>query len=361
MTAIHIQTRNLLKSFGSCCAVHDVSLEINKGEFFSLLGPSGCGKTTLLRMIAGLESPSEGSILMNDKDITSLPPYERKTNMVFQQYALFPHLTVEENILFGLRYKKNFSKTERKEKVRNILGLVQLTGFETRYSHELSGGQRQRVALARALILEPEALLLDEPLSALDQKLRTEMQVELKKLQRSLGITFILVTHDQEEALTMSDRIAVMNQGKIEQLDRPAVVFEKPRTEFVARFMNATNLFNAEIKTQDKDQISVETCGAAFILKSNSLEPQGNNIQLVVRPEKMKLVSTSTSELNLIFIPVIIKEFIYKGSYHLWVVQTTDGSLLTINQESKEDSNLNIGNKAFACWDPKHTVVLERT
>ncbi|CAA9396294.1 MAG: Spermidine/putrescine import ABC transporter ATP-binding protein PotA, partial [uncultured Phycisphaerae bacterium] len=229
---------------GDVRAVDGVSLDIAAGEFFALLGPSGCGKTTLLRVIAGLESPTAGAVHVAGVDVTGLPAHRRPVNMVFQQYALFPHLTVARNVAFGLRYQR-VRGAEAAARVRDALDLVQLPGYDDRYPGQLSGGQRQRVALARALVLRPRVLLLDEPLAALDQKLRREMQLELKRLQRSLGITFVFVTHDQEEALAMSDRVAVMNRGRVEQVDAAHRVFERPRTRFVAEFMGAANFMEA--------------------------------------------------------------------------------------------------------------------
>jgi ABC-type Fe3+/spermidine/putrescine transport system ATPase subunit len=271
-SSISVQIRGVTKSFGDFVAVDNVSLDIQRGEFFSLLGPSGCGKTTLLRMIAGFELPTRGQILIGGKDVTWLPPYKRPVNMVFQSYALFPHLTVTENVAFGLRYKK-LSGEAAARKAAESLALVRLEGFEGRYPGQLSGGQRQRVALARALAMEPEVLLLDEPLAALDQKLRKEVQLELKNLQKSLGITFIFVTHDQEEALTMSDRIAVMNKGKVEQLDASHHVFEYPKTEFVAQFMGAPNFSGAWSRpsrkgccTSDREPTPTSACARQLVL-----------------------------------------------------------------------------------------------
>src|SRR6476469_4177980 len=243
---VSVAIRGVTKRFGETAAVDRVSLDIRRGEFFSLLGPSGCGKTTVLRMIGGFETPTEGSIAIEGADMTDTPPYLRPVNMVFQHYALFPHLTVGQNVAFGLRYRP-LDGPARDRRVGEVLELLQLSGFETRRPDQLSGGQRQRVALARALALEPRVLLLDEPLGALDQKLRKEMQVELKHLQRRLGITFVFVTHDQEEALTMSDRLAVMNAGKVEQMDSASEVFEHPITPFVAEFMGAGNFITAKV------------------------------------------------------------------------------------------------------------------
>jgi ABC-type Fe3+/spermidine/putrescine transport system ATPase subunit len=242
-----VEIRGVTKRFGDSAAVDGVSLEIGRGELFALLGPSGCGKTTLLRMIGGLEAPSAGSIHIDGADVTAVPPHERPVNMVFQQYALFPHLTVAENVAFGLRYK-GVPKRSWAAEVAEALALVRLSGFEKRRPDQLSGGQRQRVALARAIVLEPRVLLLDEPLGALDQKLRKEVQVELKTLQRTLEITFVFVTHDQEEALALSDRMAVMSHGRVVQMGSPAEIFERPETELVAEFMGAANFFTAEAR-----------------------------------------------------------------------------------------------------------------
>src|SRR5262249_10785473 len=258
MTATSVSIRGVTKRFGDVVAVDGVSLDIRRGEFFSLLGPSGCGKTTLLRMIGGFELPTEGTIAIEGADMTRTPPYERPVNMVFQHYALFPHLTVAENVAFGLRYRP-MDRAARDRRVVETLALVQLAGFESRRPDQLSGGQRQRVALARALALEPRVLLLDEPLGALDQKLRKEVQVQLKHLQRELGITFVFVTHDQEEALTMSDRIAVMNRGRVEQAGEAARVFERPSTEFVANFMGASNFFSGSaVRSREGEARDVE-------------------------------------------------------------------------------------------------------
>src|SRR6187431_808337 len=245
MAGGEVQLVDLVKRFGEFTAVAGINLEMPSGEFFSLLGPSGCGKTTTLRMIAGFERPTEGQILLDGIDMAQTPPHKRNVNTVFQNYALFPHLTVEENVAFGLKYK-DVSKQEMRERVGRSLELVALTGFGTRRPSQLSGGQQQRVALARALILNPAVLLLDEPLGALDAKLRKRLQIELKGLQEEVGITFIYVTHDQEEALTMSDRIAVMSQGRVEQVGQPKEIYEEPATAYVADFLGVSNLMDAK-------------------------------------------------------------------------------------------------------------------
>jgi ABC-type Fe3+/spermidine/putrescine transport system ATPase subunit len=330
-----IEVKSVTKRFGDFVAVDDVSLAIGRGEFFSLLGPSGCGKTTLLRMIAGFEAPSRGNIFISGGDVTHLPAYSRPVNLVFQHYALFPHLTAEKNVAFGLRYK-NLARREAAGAVSRALDLVQLTGLGRRYPLELSGGQRQRVALARALVLEPQVLLLDEPLGALDQKLRKEMQVELKNLQRTLGITFIFVTHDQEEALTMSDRIAVMNGGRVEQVGPAHVVFERPETEFVAKFMGATNVLDAKIHASQ------------------------NGFVQVVRPEKMLLrFEPAPASGKFACIPVKIQQRIYQGIMTVWMVRTETGALLTICEQNDRPiatTDSQIQQSAFVWFDPAHVV-----
>ena len=246
LRSLSVVLEGVSKGFDDVAAVDDVSLEVGSGEFFSLLGPSGCGKTTTLRMIAGFERPDAGRIVIGDADVTEMPPHLRPVNTVFQSYALFPHLSVEQNVGFGLRFK-SVSKDERRRRVGEALELVRLGGLGQRRPHQLSGGQQQRVALARALVLSPSVLLLDEPLGALDAKLRRELQVELKSIQREIGITFLYVTHDQEEALTMSDRLAVMASGKVEQLGAPRDVYERPETAFVADFLGVSNLMRARV------------------------------------------------------------------------------------------------------------------
>ena len=294
-TTVSVQIRNVTKRFGDFVAVDHVSLDIRRGEFFSLLGPSGCGKTTLLRMIGGFEMPTEGEIVIGGEDVTYLPPYRRPVNMVFQSYALFPHLSVEENIAFGLRYKKASAASSgagEEKKVAEVLDLVQLTGFGKRYPSQLSGGQRQRVALARALALEPQVLLLDEPLGALDQKLRKEVQVELKNLQRRLGITFIFVTHDQEEALTMSDRIAVMSRGRVLQVGTPQEIYDSPRVRFVADFIGEANFLDGKVVRNAAGQARLALpCGAAIdTILPEDMAPDGE-VTAMIRPEHAEIVS----------------------------------------------------------------------
>ena len=281
---------NVDKSYGDLRALKGVSAQIMEGEFFSLLGPSGCGKTTLLRTIAGFEDLTDGVVLIDGKDMDGVPPNQRPANMVFQSYAIFPHLNVGENVAFGLRRKK-MSILEKKEKVKEALKMVGLVGYENRSSHTLSGGQRQRVALARALILRPRVLLLDEPLSALDKKLREQMQTELRRLQRQVGITFILVTHDQEEALIMSDRIAVMFDGEIAQLDSPQELYSRPKTKEVANFIGIMNFLPAIASDAKDGLIKVEIPGLGDALITEDQAPSGSiGTQIGIRPEMLTIL-----------------------------------------------------------------------
>jgi len=281
---------NVDKSFGDLRALKGVSAQIMEGEFFSLLGPSGCGKTTLLRTIAGFEDLTDGVVLIDGKDMDGVPPNQRPANMVFQSYAIFPHLNVGENVAFGLRRKK-MSILEKKEKVKEALKMVGLVGYENRSSHTLSGGQRQRVALARALILRPRVLLLDEPLSALDKKLREQMQTELRRLQRQVGITFILVTHDQEEALIMSDRIAVMFDGEIAQLDSPQELYSRPKTKEVANFIGIMNFLPAIASDAKDGLIKVKIPGLGDALIGEDQAPSGSiGTQIGIRPEMLTIL-----------------------------------------------------------------------
>ena len=289
LSHVIVSLNNIKKSFNDIVAVNDVSVQIREGEFFSLLGPSGCGKTTLLRIIAGFESPETGDILINDKLVNSIPPNIRPTNMVFQNYAIFPHLNVQENVGYGLQNTKLTSKSI-KNKVDEILDMVGLSGFNFRSSSALSGGQKQRVALARALILKPRVLLLDEPLSALDKNLREQMQFELRQLQKSIGITFILVTHDQTEALTMSDRIGVMFDGIVDQVATPEDIYTKPATKRVASFIGNMNFFRSNILSSTAESVRVESdlLGVLDIDKVNIFGGSKAKVSIGIRPEKFK-------------------------------------------------------------------------
>ncbi|MFA6288264.1 MAG: ABC transporter ATP-binding protein [Opitutaceae bacterium] len=282
-----IEINAVTKRFGTFTAVDNISLRIKAGEFITLLGPSGCGKTTLLRMLSGFETPDAGFIRIGDEDVTHLAPYRRNVNQVFQSYALFPHMSVRDNIGFGLRMQK-VPEAESRARIEEVVALVALQGFEDRKPHQLSGGQRQRVALARAIVPRPSVLLLDEPLSALDAKLRVQMQFELKRLQKHLGITFVFVTHDQEEALTMSDRIAVFNQGRLEQLGTATEIYHKPRTAFVADFIGEANLLRAERIASNGTTVRVRIEGGLELVLALDRWPAGADRALVsVRPEKV--------------------------------------------------------------------------
>ena len=312
-----VEVRDVHKSFGSFVAVGGVSLSIKDGEFLTLLGPSGCGKTTLLRMLSGFETPDRGSIWLDGKDVTADPPYRRDVNQVFQSYALFPHLTVEKNVAFGLRMKR-LPRAEIKTKVSDAIETVSLTGMATRLPSELSGGQRQRVALARALVCEPKVLLLDEPLSALDAKLRRTMQLELKRLQAKVGITFVFVTHDQEEALTMSDRVAVMNAGHVEQLGPAADVYHRPATPFVATFLGQTNLLSAAVVGPGRVRLA-----DGSELACDGPLPAAAEALLSVRPERVTLHADGPG------IAATVVERVFRGSVEQYTLRTPGGLDLT--------------------------------
>ena len=305
----HVQLENLEKRFGDVHALRSISLDIPPGEFYSLLGPSGCGKTTTLRMIAGFERPTAGTILLDGKDVAMTPPHKRNVNTVFQSYALFPHLNVARNVAFGLRFH-NVGKDETRERVARALALVELSGYEERRPNQLSGGQQQRVALARALILNPAVLLLDEPLGALDAKLRKNLQIELKALQERVGITFIYVTHDQEEALTMSDRIAVMSNGVIEQEGPPKEVYEEPETVYVADFLGVSNVMDAVGVRQDSSGALVKIGDFEMVAGKGDTSATGN-VKLVIRPERVVVHPQGASGLN--HIPAMVERVVYVG------------------------------------------------
>ncbi|HLY48417.1 MAG TPA: ABC transporter ATP-binding protein [Solirubrobacteraceae bacterium] len=300
----------LTKGFDDVVAVDAISLHVDSGEFFSLLGPSGCGKTTTLRMIAGFEQPTSGQILLDGTDVAGIPPYKRNVNTVFQSYALFPHLRVFDNVAFGLR-RAGVAKDEIRRRVADVLALVELTGLERRKPSQLSGGQQQRVALARVLVLQPAVVLLDEPLGALDAKIRRSLQVELKALQERVGLTFIYVTHDQEEALTMSDRLAVMNRGRVEQLGPPKTVYEEPQTTFVADFLGISNLLRGSALGRDGERCRIRVGEFELHAGRGDLDAAGET-KLVIRPERVRLEpSTSTGENR---IPSMVERIVYRGS-----------------------------------------------
>jgi spermidine/putrescine transport system ATP-binding protein len=316
---------DLVKRFADVTAVAGINLQMEPGEFFSLLGPSGCGKTTTLRLIAGFERPDEGQILLDGTDMAQTPPHKRNVNTVFQNYALFPHLNVFENVAFGLRYKE-VSKQEVAQRVHDALALVRLEGMEKRRPSQLSGGQQQRVALARALILNPAVLLLDEPLGALDAKLRKALQIELKSLQQEVGITFIYVTHDQEEALTMSDRLAVMSNGRVEQIGTPSEVYEEPRTTYVADFLGVSNLMDAKADGPDGNGRCRLRLGDFSLLAGQGESDAQGDARIVIRPERVNLEAQGTTGENRV--PGMVERIVYVGSTLQVMVHLASGQTL---------------------------------
>jgi spermidine/putrescine transport system ATP-binding protein len=330
---IDVRLERVTKTFGGAVAVDDLSIDIAEGEFFSMLGPSGCGKTTTLRMIGGFEEPSRGTVYLGGRDVTDLPPYKRDVNTVFQSYALFPHLNVFENVAFGLR-RKRVAKDDVTARVEDALRLVEMSGFETRKPGQMSGGQQQRVALARALVNHPKVLLLDEPLGALDLKLRKQMQLELKRIQQEVGITFIYVTHDQEEAMTMSNRLAVMRAGRAEQIGPPEEVYENPQTQFVAAFLGASNLLEGALKQQANGTSTVLLAGGDFVHLPNERAPfgVGESILVGVRPEKITIRSDGggPSESGWNSVTGLLRMATYIGVSHQYKVEGPGGHELTV-------------------------------
>ncbi len=322
-----VELRNVNKIYGANHVVKDLNLDVYEGEFLTLLGSSGCGKTTSLRMIAGFEEPTSGTIKVEGESIENKEPFERNVNTVFQSYALFPHMTIFDNVAYGLKMKKT-PKKEIYDRVMEMLELVQLGGFEKRYPSQLSGGQKQRVAIARALINQPRVLLLDEPLGALDLKLRKQMQLELKRLQRKLNITFIYVTHDQEEALSMSDRIAIMHDGVLEQIAQPEDIYEKPATKFVATFIGETNLFEGCISSINGSEAAVTLEVGTAMAHGSDYRP-GEMVAISVRPERMKYSSVPVEGFS---IAGAVKEQVYVGSVLKTIVQLQNGSEIKIER-----------------------------
>jgi len=338
-------------------AVRGIDLQIREGEFFSMLGPSGCGKTTTMRMIAGFEEPTQGSIRLQGRDVTGIAPNKRDVNMVFQSYALFPHMSVFENVAFGLR-RKRVAKPEIDRRVDEMLDIVDLGGHGQRRPRELSGGQQQRVALARALVNNPRALLLDEPLGALDLKLRQAMQVELKRIQREVGITFVYVTHDQNEALTMSDRIAVMSDGEIEQLGSPREIYEHPRTRFVAGFIGTSNLLAGTVSRLEDGGAIIEISPQERIivpLRGASVAP-GDNLELTVRPEKIDLGTTEPAGPGC-RLRGTVTEVVYLGTSTNFAVTTTTGADMTVFQQNSASADVAArrGDSVWLSWQPQHS------
>ena len=357
-----VRLEGLTKSFKGALAVDHIDLTIEEGEFFSLLGPSGCGKTTTLRMIGGFEEPTEGRVFLGGSDVTGLPPYKRNVNTVFQSYALFPHLNVSDNVAYGLKRKKVPSE-EIPGRVQEMLELVDLPGFGERRINQLSGGQQQRVALARALVNVPAVLLLDEPLGALDLKLRKNMQLELKRIQSEVGITFIYVTHDQEEAMTMSNRIAVMNKGQFEQVGAPQEVYELPSSEFVSGFLGAANLLDGEVESADGSTAKVVLkAGSTITLPARRLPVRSGAVKVGVRPEKIYVHEPGSSEVNGDnSIDATVRMSTYTGVSTSYECTTADGSKVVVYVQNLAavDAPVAGGSKVRLTWHPEHTFAVK--
>jgi spermidine/putrescine transport system ATP-binding protein len=352
---VAVELAGVTKRFGEFVAVDDLTLDIYEGEFFSLLGPSGCGKTTTLRMIAGFEEPTEGGISVAGDPVRGVPPYRRPVNTVFQSYAIFPHLNVFDNVAFGLR-RAGVKGEELRERVIDACEMVQLSGFEKRKPNMLSGGQQQRVALARALINRPKVLLLDEPLGALDLKLRKEMQLYLKDLQHEVGITFIYVTHDQEEALTMSDRIAVMNEGKVQQVADPPTLYERPNNRFVADFIGQTNVFSGTVEAVDGSRVTLSVPSGEKV-KASTGEAEvgvGQATHAVVRPEKVRFGSEGDNVMT-----VRIHQVVYLGVSTQYIADLPGGGKMVLYQQNTtEEDHPEIGDEARVSWDARNCLIL---
>ncbi|HUQ79094.1 MAG TPA: ABC transporter ATP-binding protein [Patescibacteria group bacterium] len=361
MPEVDVRLVDVVKKFGEAVAVDHINLEVRDGEFFSLLGPSGCGKTTTLRMIGGFEQPTSGLIELNGEDVTWLPPFRRNVNTVFQNYALFPHLTIFENVAFGLR-RRGVKGSEIKSRVTEMLDLVELPGFEERRPTQISGGQAQRIALARALINRPAVLLLDEPLGALDLKLRKQMQVELKRIQQEVGITFIYVTHDQEEAMTMSDRIAVMNRGRYEQLGGPELLYERPTTRFVASFLGVSNLLAATVIGRDGGHGTVRLADDSTIRVPAALVDGATRVSIGIRPEKIRLHEPdATPPPGHNRLTGTVRDASYLGVSTQYQVESGGSTLTVYEQNVERTSRAELwarGDGVQLTWSPDHSFVV---
>jgi putrescine transport system ATP-binding protein len=361
-----LQIRDIVKDFDGHRAVDHVSIDIAKGEVFALLGSSGCGKTTLLRMLAGFETPTAGSVTLDGHDLAGMPPYERPLNMMFQSYALFPHLSVWENIAFGLR-RTRMPAAEMRERVEAMLRLVQLGAYAKRKPHQLSGGQQQRVALARSLAKKPQLLLLDEPLGALDKKLREETQIELANIIHEVGVTCVMVTHDQEEAMTMATRIAVMSEGRLLQVGAPAVIYENPATRFVADFIGNVNLIDGTLVEGASDHAVIETADGRHRVEPGLEAPPGTPVTVAVRPEKIRISRATPmvadGEAGVPFNQVrgTVRDMAYFGSFTVYHLALPGGGVLKVSQGNTERlraAPLGWGDEAWASWSPQSQVVL---
>jgi putrescine transport system ATP-binding protein len=357
-----LQIRQLVKRFEEVVAVDAVSLAVNKGEIFALLGSSGCGKSTLLRMLAGFEKPSSGSVLLGGVDIATFPPYQRPINMMFQSYALFPHLTVWDNIAFGLK-REGMAKVHLQSRVDEMLGLVQLRELAQRKPHQLSGGQQQRVALARSLAKKPQLLLLDEPLGALDRKLREQTQFELVNIIEKVGVTCVMVTHDQEEAMTMASRIAVMSHGQVVQVGTPKEIYESPSSRFVADFIGNINIFDGRVSTARDNQLEVQTEVGVMQAASTAPYQAGAAVAVAIRPEKINVSKTKPAATDNLFSGTV-REIGYLGSYTSFIIEIATGKTLrvsTINhvhETGPTRADITWGDSVFVWWDSSASMVL---
>jgi putrescine transport system ATP-binding protein len=357
----YIRIENITKKFGEFVAVNDVSLNIYRGEIFCLLGGSGCGKTTLLRMLAGFEQPTAGRIFIDGVPMEGVPPYERPVNMMFQSYALFPHMSVEQNVAFGLKQER-LPRQEIEQRVADMLGIVKLNGFEKRKPHQLSGGQRQRVALARSLVKRPKVLLLDEPLGALDKKLREHTQFELVNIQERLGVTFIVVTHDQEEAMTLASRIGVMNQGYIVQVGTPHEIYEFPNSRFVAEFIGNVNMFEGRIVEDEPDHVTInspELGGIIYVGHGVSTAPDAQ-VWAAVRPEKM-ILAREQPQAQYNRAAGVVKEIAYMGDMSIYLVQLESGKTVRITQPNAHrhtERRLTWDDRVWVSWEESSSVVV---
>lgn len=353
-----LSLQHITKNFGEGDVLRDISLDVARGEFVTLLGASGCGKTTTLRIISGLETPDEGTVLLDGKDVTALPPERRPVNTVFQSYALFPHMSVEKNVAYGLRVR-GMDKASIAKRVREMLELVQMEDYAKRMPSQLSGGQRQRIAIARALAPEPELLLLDEPLGALDLQLRRQMQLELKRLQKKLGITFVYITHDQEEAINMSDRIAVMRGGRFEQIGTPEEIYDEPKTHYVAQFIGRSTILDGTVESVGRNMAVIRgACGSFRVDASRALLIAEESCEVCVRTERMRASSVPIEGFDL---PATVREARYAGGSVLTYVTLKNGTEAVATSEGRLSDALKPGSTAYLYWNPAQAAVIGGT
>src|SRR6187399_3449226 len=360
----YVRIQNITKKFGDFVAVNNVSLKIYKGEIFCLLGGSGCGKSTLLRMMAGFESPTSGAIYLDGQNMADVPPYERPVNMMFQSYALFPHMTVEKNVSFGLEQEKGLSRSDIATRVTDILSIVKLEQFAARRPHQLSGGQRQRVALARSLVKRPKLLLLDEPLGALDKKLREATQFELINIQEQLGVTFIVVTHDQEEAMTLASRIGVMNRGEIVQIGTPTEIYEFPSSKFVADFIGSVNMFEGRLVEDLPDRVRIQSdeLGGVIHVDHGISAAPGQHVCAAIRPEKINILRTPPADVSENCVKGMVKEIAYMGDMSIYLVKIDTGKIVRVTlpnvERMSDDERILWDETVWLTWHGSSPVVV---